>query len=408
MIVIKKTAISFIKHLNEKSRQYVVAAAALTTVLSILICLMFSGTTLSYNIIYDGKVVAQVSEKAVYENALDKAEKMIVSDDNENLLANAKIKAVLSTKENADDEEELAKIILNNSSNVKEGYILKVDGEDALYLADSVEADKALEQRLNAYNFEDKICDSEFASKVELVSAYLGDVALSDTDEMTSFIGILDVITVVTDIESRKIPFDTIVKKTDSKNAGYSLITTKGIEGIKELSRKTTYLNGQKVVEDILSEEVIKDPVNEVVLVGTASAQKGSANKYLSSGTLVYPTEKKDRVKITSYWGDGRNHKAIDIAGPVGTKIFASLSGTVVESRYAGDYGYYVLIDHGNGVKTRYAHCSTLYAKVGDTVTAGQTIALMGNTGYSTGPHLHFEVILNGTRVDPAPYLGLY
>ena len=91
MIVIKETAVSFIKHINEKSRQYVVTAAAITTVLAILICLLFSGTTISYNIIYDGKVVAQVKDKAVYEEAFQSASKLVASDNAEALLSQAEI-----------------------------------------------------------------------------------------------------------------------------------------------------------------------------------------------------------------------------------------------------------------------------------------------------------------------------
>ena len=109
-------------------------AASITTVLSILICLLFSGATLSYNIIYDGNVVAQVSEKAVYQNAFEKAEGMLVSDNAETVLTDAKIKPVLSFKEDNDNETELAKIILTNSADVTDGYILKVDGKNTLYL----------------------------------------------------------------------------------------------------------------------------------------------------------------------------------------------------------------------------------------------------------------------------------
>ena len=84
------------------------------------------------------------------------------------------------------------------------------------------------------------------------------------------------------------------------------------------------------------------------------------------------------------------------------------MSGVVIESSsgWNGGYGTKIVIDHGNGVKTVYAHCQKLYAKVGDVVTGGQVIATMGNTGRSTGPHLHFEININGTAVNPSIYLG--
>ena len=98
-------------------------------------------------------------------------------------------------------------------------------------------------------------------------------------------------------------------------------------------------------------------------------------------------------------------HRGLDISGPVGSTIVASDSGTVVVSGWHDvterSYGYYIKIDHGNGIATLYAHCSQLLVSAGEPVVAGQPIALMGSTGNSTGPHLHFEVLVSGSPVDP-------
>ena len=101
------------------------------------------------------------------------------------------------------------------------------------------------------------------------------------------------------------------------------------------------------------------------------------------------------------------SHKGIDIGAPNGTPIKAAAGGKVSYSGWMGGYGNLVIIDHGNGVKTRYAHSRKLHVKVGDKVSQGQFIAEVGTTGQSTGNHCHFEVIINGTRVNPAPYLGI-
>ena len=87
----------------------------------------------------------------------------------------------------------------------------------------------------------------------------------------------------------------------------------------------------------------------------------------------------------------------------------AAAAGTVVIAGVHSSYGYYVKIDHGNGLQTLYAHCmaGSLLVYPGQKVVAGQAIARVGQTGYATGPHLHFEVIVNGVRVDPKPYLGI-
>ena len=99
--------------------------------------------------------------------------------------------------------------------------------------------------------------------------------------------------------------------------------------------------------------------------------------------------------------GSSDFHGATDIAAPHGTSIFASNGGVVLRSEWHDSYGYYVLIDHGQGISTLYAHMSLLNVSAGQTVTQGQVIGFVGNTGYSFGAHLHFEYRINGQRVDP-------
>lgn len=102
---------------------------------------------------------------------------------------------------------------------------------------------------------------------------------------------------------------------------------------------------------------------------------------------------------------DTTNHRGLDIAYPNGTTIHAVQSGQVIIAGYHSSYGNYVVINHGGGICTLYAHASSLLVSVGDTVTQGQAIAKVGSTGDSTGNHLHIEFIVDGTRVDPASYL---
>jgi len=110
---------------------------------------------------------------------------------------------------------------------------------------------------------------------------------------------------------------------------------------------------------------------------------------------------------ITQYYHMG--HLGLDISGgnALGTALYAAEDGvvTVAQGGWNGGYGVYVKIDHGNGIVTLYGHCSKLYVQPGETVTRGQTIALMGSTGRSTGPHIHFEVMVNGAKVNPLNYI---
>lgn len=116
---------------------------------------------------------------------------------------------------------------------------------------------------------------------------------------------------------------------------------------------------------------------------------------------MLWPTTGR---RISQYFG--WRHTGIDVALPLGTPIYASDDGVVETSGWnRGGYGYQIVINHGNGIKTRYAHNSKLYVGVGERVRKGDTIALMGSTGRSTGSHLHFEVIVNGVRVNPFLYV---
>ena len=113
---------------------------------------------------------------------------------------------------------------------------------------------------------------------------------------------------------------------------------------------------------------------------------------------------------ITSRFGESSSrrtskHTGLDIGASTGTKIKACADGTVTFSGYKGSYGYMVVINHGNGIETYYAHCSKLYANVGDKISQGDVIAAVGNTGNSTGPHLHLEIRVNGIAYNPQNYL---
>ena len=117
---------------------------------------------------------------------------------------------------------------------------------------------------------------------------------------------------------------------------------------------------------------------------------------------------------ITSYFGyrnkptDGAStyHKGIDISVPVGTAVLAARTGTVVTAAYSASAGNYIALYHGNGAYSYYMHCSSLSVGVGEKVSAGQQVALSGNTGISTGPHLHFAIYANGVYVNPLDYVS--
>ncbi len=110
-------------------------------------------------------------------------------------------------------------------------------------------------------------------------------------------------------------------------------------------------------------------------------------------------------IRSDPFNGSARMHAGVDIPGPVGTPVYATADGTVDRAERAGGYGNLVELDHGKGIQTRYGHLSRILVAPGAHVTRGQLIALMGSTGRSTGPHLHYEVRMDGHAVNPAPFL---
>ena len=148
-------------------------------------------------------------------------------------------------------------------------------------------------------------------------------------------------------------------------------------------------------------------PVKKVVTTGKVNTSTNiSYKKPALNLNLIRPMS----GTITSRFGAVSSrrvsrHTGLDIAASTGTKIKACAGGTVTFSGYKGSYGYMIVVNHGNGVETYYGHCSKLYVKAGQQVNQGDVIAAVGNTGNSTGPHLHLEIRLNGVAYNPQNYL---
>ena len=159
------------------------------------------------------------------------------------------------------------------------------------------------------------------------------------------------------------------------------------------------------------------DSIYNLIRYGAAGGGSGFAGSdvpFIGADGFCSPIGENWRNVVTSefgnrrdpFTGERRGHTGMDLAVPTGTSVRAALPGTVTVSTYnQGGYGYYVMIDHGSGLSTLYGHNSQLLARVGQTVEAGDVIALSGSTGRSTGPHLHFEVRINGERTNPRSYL---
>ena len=197
------------------------------------------------------------------------------------------------------------------------------------------------------------------------------------------------------------IEYETIKKETDEYYKGDSYLEQEGEDGLQIFEGTITKVGGTVTERKETAETVIlKEKKDKIILVGTAERPKTAA-----TGTFIVPL---DHYVITSEWGGrwGRLHEGMDLAAPTGTPIYASDGGKVIKANYWSGHGLCVEIDHGNGVITRYSHCSAVHVSIGDLVYQGQQIANVGNTGHSFGSHCHFEVRINGTSQNPRNYIN--
>ena len=380
-----------------------VCSIVLVGLITVIIAAATTGITFGFNVKCSGRVVGTVESRSVCNDAVNIAVENVCSEKADSAVRAPKLSLTLTVADKFDDAAKVADALIENSNEIVYGSALIVNGEIvACVQASGLE--KLLDARLMAYNIEGAENNALFVDNVRYETGYYLKEDLTDIKDLEATVESLAVKTVSKYNTDVKIPYSTTNVKTDTKPMGYYAVTTKGVEGIKRKSLVVERVNGEEVSRIQTAEEIIEEPVTRVVTIGTASVSNGS-RKGSSSG-LICPIE-KGKYTVSAYFGDGRNHKAIDLAANKGTAIFAAASGTVTYAGYDGDYGYSIVIDHGNGMKTRYAHASYLCAKKGDVVSQGDMIAAVGRTGYSTGNHLHFEVIINGTRVNPAPYIGL-
>ena len=170
-------------------------------------------------------------------------------------------------------------------------------------------------------------------------------------------------------------------------------------KGYRKMIADITYKNDEQVRVDIVYENIVKEAIPKIVERGTKTPP-----------TYIYPVS----GRVSSSFGRRKApkkgastyHKGMDFAVPTGTAIRATSGGVVTKAGWGSGYGYVVYIRHPDGKESRYGHCSKVLVKAGQSVKQGEKIALSGNTGISTGPHLHFEILVGGSQVNPLKYLN--
>jgi murein DD-endopeptidase MepM/ murein hydrolase activator NlpD len=208
-----------------------------------------------------------------------------------------------------------------------------------------------------------------------------------------------------TETALKPIFYKTITQNDDSKYTDYTKVLTQGANGLEKCVENVYTVNGVEMKRESVSTTILSQPVDKVVLTGTKKRpQTGSG---ISSGSLMWPVPSLHTITTYFTWRWGKFHTGIDISGSnaYGKTIVAADGGVVASAGWDGGYGNRVVIRHSGTLSTLYGHCSKILVTAGQQVSKGQAIARIGSTGNSTGPHCHFEVIKNGTKVNPMKYV---
>lgn len=447
--------------LSDRNKELLFGTMAGVVIVLILL-VSFANFITGYEYSYNNRALGIVKSQEDVTMLVDVVNQQL-SKEHEALIAIDKtqditFKRVIITNKEIDDQEKVLRRLTYMQDLTAKGYGIYIDGKRVGIMSKEEEADRVLNRILNNYLSQNENTEYEsvtFAEEIEIkeIDTQLGrmenvddvvekiltggrksDVHIVEPGETFAIVAEKHGITQdqlkesnpevdvrqleigatlhlsekvpmvkVQTVEITKyieyIPHITTYEEDDRVWKGEKTTKVAGADGQREVVAKIVRNNGKEAAKMILEEKMISEPVTALILVGTKPLPP-----LQGTGELVYPVS---GFKLTSHFGTrwGRMHSGVDLAAPSGTKIRAADGGTVILAGYNGQLGYCVEIDHGGNRTTVYGHCSKLYVSVGDKVYQGQHISDVGNTGRSTGPHLHFEVRELGVAKNPLSYL---
>ena len=369
--------------------------------LSAVICsllIIFNIFTFATGIYGTDSRIASAKDRDDFFSALKEAKAVAASYGIYNFDVSFSTSPVLSLRSEVCSEDELRDKILLSSGLFVDGCSLYI-GNNKIFDAESYDtAHTAVNEYISSYSMNGSATLSE---QPEYRKCVIPKTMVSGKDKCVEKLKTSDNINVVSIVNAtsvKVVPYETRTENDSTMFVGETVTVTEGTNGNMQISEETVYKNGKAQSVRISSEKITAKPVARVVRVGT------KYKKVLESG-LFYPLEGILSSPFGSRWGSV--HEGIDIAVEEGTPVKAAECGTVSRvSENAGGYGKLIQIDHGYGVETVYAHLSEIQVSEGQSVSAGSVIGLSGNTGRSTGPHLHFEITSGGTPIDPLKYLN--
>ncbi|PKM89534.1 MAG: hypothetical protein CVU87_05135 [Firmicutes bacterium HGW-Firmicutes-12] len=345
---------------------------------------------IAYQFMVDGENWAIVSEKASLEDLLDEYQKQY----SKSIDINAKIKNTYFQQ----------KVEIIEVEVMPEAIEPLATARQKIYAAEHEEVSIEVQSGDNLWNIAKAhdltVSDIEmFNPEVDPDKIFPGDILV-----VKPLDPVLDVIIEMENTIVESIPFKIDYQKDNNLYKNQKKIVKEGIEGEKEVTYDIALLNGYQHTLEVQNEKILTEPENAIVQIGTKTtvSRGGNINYGVVSGKRISSAYGTRYHPIT---GRKTYHDGVDIAANSGNGVYAYTDGKVIEAGWNGGYGNCILIDHGNGLKTRYAHLSSIYVKVGQRVEAGTRIGAVGSTGFSTGPHLHFEVIKNGQTKNPLNYI---
>ena len=297
-------------------------------------------------------------------------------------------------------EEDLQAGLIEASGELDTLAVISVDGKQA-GVCRSAEDAQAVLDRVMAQHTTAADKNASFVQDVRVDTVVAQAALAQDTGALLAQLSPrLDVSATRSVTYTEAIPYETITRENDALDQTYRATVQEGSEGEAVVTAQIETLDGEEQRRTILARTVLSQATNEIVEIGTRNVGIGTGDFMVPVSSYTFTSGFKMR------WG--RLHGGVDLAVPEGTPVYAADNGKVIVAGNLGDgYGNYIILDHQNGYKTLYAHNSELLVSVGDVVARGEQIALSGNTGNSTGPHVHFEIQVNDEKVDPQQFVTL-
>ncbi len=358
---------------------------------------------------YQGTSIGYIADEGVYANAATIVRSTIIDSDNSFIVEQSPdlYVKVLNSDATIGEEEVSDRIIAAIGDELTQAAGFFVDGVFRGALPTRSELQGQIDAVLSVHKT-DKVDGVGFFAQTQIVEGLYPKASLTTATRMKAYLKTLTVQTMRNIEYTEAIKYKTVYQESETLPLGYESVQQAGKNGKQHVYAQEIYVNGVKKYQTVVSVEVLQEPVDRVVAIGARKYNESTEiGDGKATGTFIWPLPYTKTISspFASRWGSF--HGAIDIANGStnGKPIIATDGGTVVKAEYHSSWGNYVLIDHGNGFKTRYAHCSKLEVREGDKVAQGQYIAKVGNTGYSFGAHLHFEVIKDGVLVDPLDYV---